>query len=122
MGEKEQRHETWFKKRNFQLTVLGRGGSHQFDGSPGRIAAADNSDDLDPNGLNLQRGGDTGEDGVVEGFHRVVVAADVEVLAYDRRVKAVREIGVEEIWGAAAGEDFFNLVCIRIWCRHDGGQ
>ena len=29
--------------------------------------------------------------------YRVVVAADVEVLAYDRRVKVVREIGVEDI-------------------------
>ena len=121
MGRKSTETRDVDQKRNSQLTVLGRGGSHQFDGSPGRIAAADDSDDLDPNSLDLQRSGDTGEDGLVEGFDRVVVAADVEVLAYDRRVKVVREIGVEDIWGAAAGEDFFNLVCIRVWCRHDGG-
>lgn len=57
----------------------------------------------------------------MKGLRRAVVASDMRVCAHDVHSDGVREVGVENIWEFAVGEDFFDLRDSWKGRRHDEG-
>ena len=79
-----------------------------------------NTPDFYPDSLNNQRVSDAGVDTLVEGFHGLIVASNVEVLANDNHIDGVSKVGMEDVGDVAVGEHFFDLECIEVGDSHDG--